>query len=109
MTASNFALSANMEALIQECFVLHDKHAQVGGGKTSPVDPAKVKMLAKEASQRLQGTLVDLLTYRHAEKTNSNRHQGFGWSTDIISERFTASVQKELEKIYEELKHGDTH
>lgn len=104
----DFALGENIESLIQECFLLHDKHVCVGGGDAHPVDPNRVKKLAKEASQRLQGFLAELLVFRHTEKTNSNRHQGFGWSTDIIRDRFTASVQKELEGIYASLMHGDT-
>jgi hypothetical protein len=108
MSVPDFALATNIESLIQECFLLHDKHICVGGGDAHPVDPKRVKTLAKEASQRLQVMLADLLIFRHTEKTNSNRHQGFGWSTDIIRDRFTASVQKELEVIYETLMHDDT-
>jgi hypothetical protein len=109
MSSPDFALSANIELLIQECFSLHRKHLQVSGAEAEPVDAQQVKQLAKEASRRLQAFLVDLLLYRHAEKTNSNRHQGFGWSTDIIRDRFTSRVQKELEGIYAALRHDDTH
>jgi hypothetical protein len=108
MSAPDFALSENIEVLIQECFSLHGKHLQVNGGQAEPVDTQQIKKLAKEASKRLQSLLADLLLYRHAEKTNSNRHQGFGWSTDIIRDRFTSSVQKELEGIYAALRHDDT-
>jgi hypothetical protein len=108
MAVPDFALGANIESLIQECFLLHDKHVCVGGGDARPVDPIRINKLAAEASRRLQDMLADLLMFRHTEKTNSNRHQGFGWSTDIIRDRFTASVQKELEGIYASLMHDDT-
>jgi len=100
----SFDVRKDIEALVQECLALHEKHLELSGDEHHGSRKAEVKSMAKESSAKLQGILLDLLTYRHAEKTMSNRHQGFGWSSEIIRERFTACVQKEVEGIYAKLK-----
>ena len=100
----SFDVRKGIETLVQECLAVHEKHVELSGGEHHGSRRAEVKALAKESSAKLQGVLLDLLTYRHAEKTLSNRHQGFGWSSEIIRERFTACVQKEVESIYAKLR-----
>ena len=106
----SFNLCRDVEALVQECLDLHEKHMVLKGCDKSKHSKTLLHELAKQSSAALQQQLSDLLTYRHSEKTLSNRHQGFGWSSEIIRQRFTAGVQKEVEGIYAEiLKHRDTH
>jgi hypothetical protein len=100
----SFDVRKDIEALVQECLALHEKHLELSGDEHYSSRKSEIRTLAKESSTKLQGTLHDLLTYRHAEKTMSNRHQGFGWSSEIIRERFTACVQKEVESIYAKLR-----
>ena len=95
----SFDLEKDIYALVQECLSLHKKHLELEG-IAFETDEAKLKVHCAHASTQLRLYLVQLLEYRHEEETTSKRHNGFGWSTEVIQERFTARVQKHVEDIY---------
>jgi hypothetical protein len=95
----SFELEKDIYALVQECLSLHKKHLELSG-TVFEIDEEKLKSHCAQSSSRLRIYLVELMEYRHVEETTSNRHKGFGWSTEVIQERFTARVQKYVEDIY---------
>jgi hypothetical protein len=98
----SFELEKDMYALVQECLSLHKKHLELGGTAFES-DDSKLRLLCAQSCTQLREYLVELLEYRHAEETTSKRHNGFGWSTEVIQERFTARVQRHVEDIYSSL------
>jgi hypothetical protein len=100
-----FHLEDDMVKLIQECFVKHDKHlvlADSGGAKSVPGEK-EIRRKVKKSCKRLQRMLQELLEFKHAEQTSSDRHQGYGWSSEIIRERFCAAINAEIELTYKAL------
>lgn len=103
-SAMGFHLEDDMVRLIQECFVKHDKHLVLAeGGGAKPPEEKEIRRKVRKSCKRLQRMLQELLEFKHAEQTSSDRHQGYGWSSEIVRERFAAAINAEIELTYKAL------
>jgi hypothetical protein len=61
---------------------------------------AEQKQTSENVCDTMKIVLVALLKYRHDEAMeNSHRHQGFGWSAEVVDKKFRDKAKEKLREI----------
>lgn len=92
----DFDILACISVFIKESQRIKHLHANVSGSQTEKcLDKEERHKISKKIMKSMQKKLIKLLTYRHdTPMENSRRHQGFGWSTEVVDKKFRDKVRQ---------------
>jgi hypothetical protein len=101
----DFNILECLDLFIVESQRIRILHANISGSQEGEIfDTKKRRRLSTSIMQKMQKSLVKLLTYRHDEPMeNSYRHTGFGWSAEVVDKKFREKVRQLILSLHEKL------
>lgn len=97
----DFDILSCLSEFIKESQRIKHLHANVSGSQPEKyLDKEQRYKLGNKVMRSMQKKLLKLLHYRHdAPMENSRRHQGFGWSTEVVDKKFRDKVRQLIQYV----------
>jgi len=97
----DFDILSCLSEFIKESQRIKHLHANVSGSQAEKyLDKDQRHKVGKKVMRSMQKNLLKLLTYRHdTPMENSRRHQGFGWSTEVVDKKFRDKVRQLIQYV----------
>jgi len=98
--APDFELEKCLISYTREFDRIRKLHADISGTHVKERSKEEQKEKCKEVCETMRTTLIALLRYRHDESMeNSHRHQGLGWSAEVVGVKFRDKAKEVLKEI----------